>query len=134
MAIDTGTSPGATQVEHPWRALWVTLLVGYMALLDLTIVNVAVPSIEEGLDASPETVQWVVSGYALTFGLTLVAGGRLGDVVGRRRMFLIGLVLFTVTSAAAGAAWSSEAIIVARLLQGAAQIGDLYPVVCWFRT
>src|SRR6478735_628028 len=91
-----------------------------MALLDVTIVNVAVPSIEEGLDASPQTVQWVVSGYALTFGLTLVAGGRLGDVVGRRRMFLIGLVAFVVTSAAAGAAWNGEAIVVARLLQGAA--------------
>jgi EmrB/QacA subfamily drug resistance transporter len=107
-------------VEHPWRALWVTLLVGFMALLDVTIVNVAVPSIETGLDASPQTVQWVVSGYALTFGLTLVAGGRLGDVVGRRRMFLIGLVAFVVTSAAAGAAWNGAAIVVARLLQGAA--------------
>ncbi len=107
-------------VEHPWRALWVTLLVGYMALLDVTIVNVAVPSIEEGLGASPQAVQWVISGYALTFGLTLVAGGRLGDVVGRRRMFLFGLVAFVVTSAAAGAAWNSAAIVAARLLQGAA--------------
>jgi MFS family permease len=64
-------------VKHPWRALSVTLLVGFLTPLDVTIVNVAVRSIEKGLDASPETVQWVVSGYALTFGLTLVSGGRL---------------------------------------------------------
>jgi EmrB/QacA subfamily drug resistance transporter len=118
--VDTSpASSGAPAVEHPWRALTVTLLVGFMSLLDVTIVNVAVPSIEQGLDASPETVQWVVSGYALTFGLTLVAGGRLGDVVGRRRMFLIGLVGFTLTSALAGAAWDGPSIVVARLLQGA---------------
>jgi EmrB/QacA subfamily drug resistance transporter len=63
-------------------------------------------------------VQWVVSGYALTFGLTLVAGGRLGDVVGRRRMFLLGLAGFTLTSAVCGAAWSGPALVVARLFQG----------------
>src|SRR5690349_23410639 len=117
---ESDPSPAPAQVERPWHALCVTLVVGYMALLDVTIVNVAVPSIQTGLGASPQTVQWVVSGYALTFGLTLVAGGRLGDVVGRRRMFLVGLVAFVVTSAAAGAAWNGEAIVVARLLQGAA--------------
>jgi EmrB/QacA subfamily drug resistance transporter len=89
-----------------------------MTLLDVTIVNVAIPSIQGGLEASEQSVQWVVSGYALTFGLTLVAGGRLGDVVGRRRMFLIGLAGFTVTSALCGAAWSGPALVGARLLQG----------------
>ncbi|WP_203230967.1 MFS transporter [Nocardioides caldifontis] len=117
--VDTAPASSSPAVEHPWRALTVTLLVGFMSLLDVTIVNVAVPSIEKGLGASPETVQWVVSGYALTFGLTLVAGGRLGDVVGRRRMFLIGLAGFTLTSALAGAAWDGPSIVVARLLQGA---------------
>src|SRR4051812_11345718 len=107
-----------TPPDRPWRALTVTLLVGFMTLLDVTIVNVAVPSIQSGLGASAQTVQWVVSGDALTFGLTLVAGGRLGDVLGRRRMFLVGLVGFTVTSALCGAAWSGMAIVVARLLQG----------------
>lgn len=97
-----------------------TLLVGFMSLLDVTIVNVAVPSIQQGLHASAASVQWIVSGYALTFGLTLVAGGRLGDVVGRRRMFLVGLVLFTLTSAAAGVAPNEHLLVVARLLQGAA--------------
>jgi EmrB/QacA subfamily drug resistance transporter len=107
---------------HPnrWRALAVTLLVGFMSLLDVTIVNVAVPSIQHGLGASSEAVQWIVSGYALTFGLTLVAGGRLGDVVGRRRMFIVGLIAFTVTSAAAGLAPNAHLLVVARLLQGAA--------------
>ncbi len=117
---ESDPSPAPAQVERPWHALWVTLVVGYMALLDVTIVNVAVPSIQTGLDASPQTVQWVVSGYALAFGLTLVAGGRLGDILGRRRMFLIGLAAFTLTSAAAGAAWSAAAIVTARFLQGAA--------------
>jgi EmrB/QacA subfamily drug resistance transporter len=107
---------------HPnrWRALAVTLLVGFMSLLDVTIVNVAVPSIQHGLDASSQSIQWIVSGYALTFGLTLVAGGRLGDVVGRRRMFILGLIAFTVTSAIAGLAPNEHLLVVARLLQGAA--------------
>ena len=66
--------------QHPdrWRALAVTLLVGFMSLLDVTIVNVAVPSMQQGLHASSESIRWIVSGYALAFGLTLVAGGRLG--------------------------------------------------------
>jgi len=90
-----------------------------MALLDVSIVNVAIPSMREGLDTSAGTVQWVVSGYALAFGLTLVAGGRLGDAYGRRRMMLIGLVLFIVSSAAVGLAPSVALVIVARLAQGA---------------
>lgn len=107
---------------HPrrWQALAVSLVVGFMSLLDVTIVNVAIPSIQDGLDASAESVQWVVSGYALTFGLVLVAGGRLGDLVGRRRMFLVGLVAFTVTSAVAGAAPTDRTLVAARLLQGVA--------------
>jgi len=103
-----------------WRALAVTLVVGFMALLDVTIVNVAIPSMQHGLNASASAIQWVVSGYALTFGLTLVAGGRLGDVVGRRRMFLLGLLGFTLTSAGAGLAPNEHLLVVARLLQGAA--------------
>jgi EmrB/QacA subfamily drug resistance transporter len=109
--------PGAHR--YRWRALAVTLLVGFMSLLDVTIVNVAVPSMQRGLGASAASIQWVVSGYALTFGLTLVAGGRLGDLVGRRRMFVLGLVAFTLTSAAAGVAPDQHLLVVARLLQGA---------------
>ena len=87
-----------------WRILGVSLVIGFMALLDVTIVNVAIPSIQSGLDTTPATVQWVVSGYALAFGLTLVAGGRLGDAYGRRRLMLIGLTGFIVASAAVGLA------------------------------
>jgi EmrB/QacA subfamily drug resistance transporter len=103
-----------------WRALWVTLVVGFMTLLDVSIVSVALPSLQTDLGASPSTVQWVVSGYALTFGIALVPAGRLGDAFGRRRMFLIGLVAFVVCSAAAGAAPSAELLVAARLLQGVA--------------
>ena len=109
-----------------WRALVVTQIAGFMTLLDVSIVNVAVPSIERGLHASPQQIQWVVSGYALTFGLTLVPAGRLGDMLGRRRMFLIALSAFVLTSAAAGAAPNPTLLVVARLLQGLAA-GTLAP-------
>ncbi|MDR7251984.1 EmrB/QacA subfamily drug resistance transporter [Nocardioides sp. BE266] len=102
-----------------WRILAVSLVVGFMSLLDVTIVNVAVPSIRAGLDTSAATVQWVVSGYALAFGMTLVAGGRLGDAHGRRRLMTIGLVGFIVSSAAVGLAPNAAAIVLARLAQGA---------------
>lgn len=102
-----------------WRILAVSLVVGFMSLLDVSIVNVAIPSMQAGLDTSPGTIQWVVSGYALTFGLTLVAGGRLGDAYGRRRMMLVGLTGFVLSSAMVGLAPNVELVIAARLLQGA---------------
>jgi EmrB/QacA subfamily drug resistance transporter len=102
-----------------WRILGVTLVVGFMSLLDVTIVNVALPSIRSGLETTAGTVQWVVSGYALAFGLTLVAGGRLGDTYGRRRLMLVGLTAFIVSSAAVGLAPNAELVVAARLLQGA---------------
>jgi EmrB/QacA subfamily drug resistance transporter len=117
--------PRAQRGEAPepdprrWRILAVTLLVGFMALLDVTIVNIALPSIRTGLETSAGTVQWVVSGYALAFGLVLVTGGRLGDAYGRRRLMLVGLSGFILSSAAAGLAPSADVLIVARLVQGA---------------
>jgi EmrB/QacA subfamily drug resistance transporter len=115
-------APPADHVAHPlrWRALAVTQLAGFMSLLDVSIVNVALPSIQQSLGASVAQVQWVVSGYALTFGLVLVAGGRLGDALGRRRMFLIALTGFVVTSALCGAAPSADLLVAARLAQGLA--------------
>src|SRR5690242_6711498 len=95
-----------TPEPRRWRAFWVTLTAGFMSLLDVSIVAVALPSMQEGLGASPAGVQWVVSGYALTFGLALVSAGRLGDAYGRRRLFLGALAGFVVCSAAAGAAQS----------------------------
>src|ERR671920_1870639 len=91
-----------------------------MSLLDVSIVSVALPSLQQSLGAEPAAVQWVVSGYALTFGLALVPAGRLGDSLGRRRMFLIGLSMFVLTSALAGLAPTAGLLIVARLLQGVA--------------
>lgn len=113
---------GADQPAYPhrWRALAVTQLAGFMGLLDVSIVNVALPSIQQSVHASVAEVQWVVSGYALTFGLVLVAAGRLGDALGRRRMFLVALTGFVITSALCGAAPSAELLVGARLLQGVA--------------
>jgi EmrB/QacA subfamily drug resistance transporter len=101
-----------------WRILGVTLTVGFMVLLDVTIVNVAIPSIQSGLDTNAGTIQWVVSGYALALGLMLVTGGRLGDAHGRRAMMLIGLGGFIASSAAAGLAPNIAVLIGARLVQG----------------
>lgn len=95
-----------------------TLAVGFMALLDVTIVNVAIPSMQAGLQTEIATIQWVVSGYALAFGLTLVAGGRLGDVYGRRALMMVGLGGFIVGSAASGLGSDAALVIAARVLQG----------------
>lgn len=103
-----------------WRALSVTLVAGFMTLLDVSIVSVALPSMREALGTDAAGVQWVVSGYALTFGLVLVPAGRLGDAFGRRRIFLVALAAFVLTSAMAGAAPTIELLVAARLLQGVA--------------
>ncbi|MEU7047710.1 MFS transporter [Streptomyces eurythermus] len=103
-----------------WRALWVTLVAGFMSLLDVTIVAVALPTVQQDLHASPAQVQWVVSGYALTFALALVTAGRLGDALDRRRIFLLALGGFVVFSAACGAAPDITLLVAARLAQGLA--------------
>jgi EmrB/QacA subfamily drug resistance transporter len=103
-----------------WRALWVTLVAGFMSLLDVSIVAVALPTVQQELHASAAQVQWVVSGYALAFALALVSAGRLGDALDRRRIFLIALSGFVLFSAACGAAPSITLLVVARLAQGLA--------------
>jgi EmrB/QacA subfamily drug resistance transporter len=117
-----GEAAGQHYVADPrrWRALAVTQLAAFMVLLDVSIVNVALPSIERDMAVPPATAQWVVSGYALTLGLTLVPAGQLGDALGRRLMFMIALAAFVLTSALTGAAPSTEVLIGARLLQGVA--------------
>src|SRR3954464_11767851 len=107
-------------VDPRWRAMSVALVAAFMTLLDVSIVNVALPSIRAELHLSSGELQWVLSGYALTFGLLLVPAGRFGDARGRRNVFIAGLVLFTLASAAAGFATSALWLIVARLVQGAA--------------
>ncbi|MEU7314692.1 MFS transporter [Streptomyces sp. NPDC007083] len=116
---------GATADEQPytpdprrWKALSVCLIVGFMSLLDVSIVNVALPAIEKGLAASQSALSWVVSGYALTFGLVLVPAGRVGDALGRRTAFLGGLVLFTAASMACGFAQGAGWLVGSRAVQG----------------
>lgn len=103
-----------------WKALAVLGVAYLMVVLDVSIVNVALPRIQSDLNFDTETLQWVVSGYALTFGGFLLLGGRMGDILGRRRLFMVGLGLFAVTSLAAGLAPNGDVLIVARFLQGAA--------------
>ncbi|GAA1368058.1 MFS transporter [Catellatospora chokoriensis] len=115
-----GSGDGYTPDPRRWRALSVCLVGGFMALLDVSIVNVALPSIREGLHASDSALQWVVSGYALAFGLLLVPAGRFGDMKGRRNAFVVGVALFTLASAAAGLAQGALWLVIARIVQGAA--------------
>lgn len=109
----------ATAPPRRWLGLSILLLAAAMELLDTTIVNVAIPSIEEDLGATASQVEWVVAGYILTFAVLLVTGGRLGDAFGRRRVFMIGIAGFTLMSLACGAAATPDQLVTARLAQGA---------------
>jgi EmrB/QacA subfamily drug resistance transporter len=104
----------------PWAALPVVLAGTFMVVLDFFIVNVAMPAMQTELHASTGAIEWVVAGYGLTFATLLITAGRLGDQLGRRRMFSAGLILFTVASAACGLSTTPEMLIAARAVQGAA--------------
>ncbi len=101
-----------------WRILAVLLGVIFMTLIGVSIVNVALPSIQRGLGAEQSDLQWVLSGYALTFGVILVAAGRAGDIMGRGGIFLVGVAIFTVSSIAAGLAPDAHWLNTARFAQG----------------
>src|SRR5437763_13692377 len=117
---DSPGSAGGTGLDpRRWKALTVLSIAYLMVVLDVSIVNVALPSIQKDLGFSPEDLQWVVSGYGLTFGGFLLLGGRAGDILGRRRLFMAGLVAFVAFSALAALSTSDTMLIVARLLQGA---------------
>lgn len=103
-----------------WLALAVLLAGMFMALIDATIVNVALPSIRTSLGASESTLSWIISGYALTFGLALIPSGRIGDRIGHKWVFIVGVVLFTAASAYCGMANSDFDITLGRILQGLA--------------
>jgi EmrB/QacA subfamily drug resistance transporter len=103
-----------------WLALTVLLVGAFMALLDTTIVNVAIPTIRTSLSASNATLSWIVSGYALAFGLALIPAGRVGDRLGHKWVFIAGLALFTVASLACGLAGDDSQLIAARAVQGLA--------------
>jgi EmrB/QacA subfamily drug resistance transporter len=104
--------------KRKWLALALLSVVQFMVVLDIAIVNVALPSIQVDLGFSQENLQWVISAYALFFGGFLLLGGRSADLLGRRRIFLGGLVVFTLSSLFAGLAWSEASLIAARAFQG----------------
>jgi EmrB/QacA subfamily drug resistance transporter len=104
--------------KRKWLALALLSVVQFMVVLDIAIVNVALPSIQVDLGFSQENLQWVISAYALFFGGFLLLGGRSADLLGRRRIFLGGLVVFTLSSLFAGLAWSEASLITARAFQG----------------
>lgn len=101
-----------------WRILVVLLAAISMSLISVSIVNVALPAIQEGLSASQSDLQWVLSGYALTFGVVLVAAGRAGDIMGRGGIFIIGVAVFTVASVTSGFAPNATSLNIARFIQG----------------
>src|SRR5206468_12373676 len=101
-----------------WLALYVLTLGSLMIVLDVTIVNVALPSIREDLGFSETSLAWVVNAYLLTFGGFLLLGGRLGDLFGHRRLFLIGIALFTGASIACGVSTTQGLLVAARAVQG----------------
>src|SRR5574338_1279283 len=103
---------------NPWGILVLICLAQFMVVLDATIVNVALPSIQKDLSLSEGSLQWIVNAYTLVFGGFLLLGGRAGDLLGRKRLFLIGLVIFTAASLLNGLSSSSGMLIASRALQG----------------
>lgn len=101
-----------------WRILAVLLVTMFMSLVGVSIVNVVLPAIQAGLGASQSDIQWVLAGYALTFGVVLVAAGRAGDVYGRGALFIAGVAIFTLSSVAAGLAPDPLSLNIARFIQG----------------
>ncbi|WP_268812504.1 MFS transporter [Embleya scabrispora] len=121
-ATTTAIAPDAatSTPRQSWGALLVLLAGIFITTLDFFIVNVAIPATQEDLHATPAATQWVVAGFGLAVAAGLITAGRLGDIYGRRRMFAIGLALFTVASAGCGLAGNAEMLIAARVVQGAA--------------
>ncbi|GKW24169.1 MFS transporter [Pectobacterium carotovorum subsp. carotovorum] len=113
LATTTANSP-------PWLGLSVLLMAGFVTIFDLFVVNVAIPSMQADLDASFAQIGFIVAGYELAFGVLLITGGRLGDMFGRRRLFVVGMAGFTIASALCGLAPGAGLLIGARILQGLA--------------
>src|SRR5918992_3519198 len=110
--------PAAALDPRRWKALALLCGAFFMVILDANIVIVGLPSIDAELGFSEQGLQWVISAYALTFAGLLLLGGRAADLLGRRRVFMVGLALFTLASLLCGLAWSDEALIGARAFQG----------------
>src|SRR5437870_2650202 len=115
--IVTGAAAGQPD-RRGWGALAVIVAAQFMVVLDVAIVNVALPSIKTDLHFTQESLQWVITAYSILFGGALLLGGRLADLLGRRRLFMVGLAVFTVSSLLDGLAWSEGSLIAFRTLQG----------------
>ena len=107
-----------TDDNRKWWTLGAMCFALFMIMLDNTVVNVALPSIQRDLGASISGLEWTINGYTLSFAVLLATGGRLGDIFGRRRMFLIGVVIFALSSATAGLAQGATDLVASRVLQG----------------
>src|SRR4051794_8369599 len=116
--METRMARTGTRTRSPWGMLTILALAQFMVVLDVTIVNVALPNMQASLHFSPDNLQWVISAYTLAFGGFLLLGGRLSDLLGRRRIFSAGLGLFTVASLAGGLASSQGVLIGVRAVQG----------------
>ncbi|MFF3331597.1 MFS transporter [Streptomyces sp. NPDC002888] len=110
---------GTTGDRRRWFALAIVMTAAFMDLVDVTIVNIAIPSIKRDAGASFSQIQWITAGYALAFAAGLITGGRLGDIHGRKRLFLVGIGGFTLASALCGLAANPEMLVASRILQGA---------------
>src|SRR6267378_1148862 len=117
---ETSSTQRAAGSTDRTRWFGLALIIGaqFMVVLDIAIVNVALPSIRTDLHFSQESLQWVITAYSILFGGVLLFGGRLADLLGRRRLFVAGILLFTVSSLLDGLAWSEGSLIVFRSLQG----------------
>ncbi|MEU9992530.1 MFS transporter [Streptomyces sp. NPDC048045] len=113
-----GPATGATVARTPWPAVTIAMAGAFMAILDSFIVIVAGPAVQADLGASRGELQWILAGYQLTYAVFLVVGGRLGDMFGRKRMFVVGMTLFTLASVGCALAQAPGGLIVARLFQG----------------
>src|SRR2546421_2122880 len=114
----TAPSAAARSDRGRWLALAVIVAAQFMVVLDVAIVNVALPSIKNDLHFSQQNLQWVITAYSILFGGALLLGGRLADLLGRRRLFVAALALFAVASLLSGLAWSEGSLIAFRALQG----------------
>jgi MFS family permease len=118
VASTPSSVPTSPADSRRWATLAIVCLAQLMIVLDVTIVNVALPLIQQDLHFSQGNLTWVVNAFLVTFGSLLLLTGRLGDLVGRKRVFLAGLVTFTVASLLCGVAPSQETLVGARFLQG----------------
>src|ERR1700710_398634 len=116
--MSASTSRSMSLSPSRWAALALIVVAQFMVVLDVSVVNVALGAIKADLGFSESGLQWVITAYAIVFGGFLLLGGRLGDLFGRRRLFMIGLLVFSLGSALSGFAWSSGSLIAFRGLQG----------------